>query len=38
MKKALEIIIEWQLRNPKTDDPGEAIAEVRRRKDEIGLG
>jgi len=37
MKKALEIVIEWQLRNPKADDAEEAIAEVRRRTEEIGL-
>jgi tRNA nucleotidyltransferase (CCA-adding enzyme) len=37
MTKALEVVIEWQLRNPKSDDAEEAIAEVRRRKEEIGL-
>ncbi len=37
MTKALEVVIEWQLRNPKSDDAEEAIAEVRRWKEEIGL-
>lgn len=37
MKKALEVVIEWQLRNPNIDDAEEAIAEVRRRKQELGL-
>ena len=38
MKKALDLVIEWQLRNPSACNPEEAIAEVKRRKDEIGLG
>lgn len=37
MMRALEVVIEWQLRNPKSMDAEEAIAEVRRRKEEIGL-
>ena len=38
MKKALDIVIEWQLRNPTATEPDEAIAEVARRKEEVGLG
>jgi len=37
MTKALEVVIEWQLRTPESDDAEEAIAEVRRRKEGIGL-
>ena len=37
VKKALDFVIEWQLRNPDEIDAENAIEEVRRRKEEIGL-
>ncbi|KMU78011.1 tRNA nucleotidyltransferase [Coccidioides immitis RMSCC 3703] len=37
MSKALEMVIEWQLRNPERDDGDGAIAEVKRRADELDL-
>lgn len=37
MKKALEMTMEWQLRNPNEMDPADAIAEVVERKVELGI-
>ena len=37
MKKALDIAMEWQLRNPDEIDPAGGIAEVVKRKRELGL-
>lgn len=37
LKKALDFVIEWQLRNPDETDAGAAIEEVKRRKKETGL-
>lgn len=37
MSKALDITMEWQLRNPEETDPAGAIAEVVERKRELGL-
>ena len=35
--RALEIIIEWQLRNPNEQDKDKAIAEVQARQGELAL-
>ena len=35
--KALEIAMEWQLRNPEETDPAGGIAEVVERKGELGI-
>ncbi|KAF4125337.1 tRNA nucleotidyltransferase/poly(A) polymerase [Geosmithia morbida] len=35
--KALDICMEWQLRNPEEKNPEGAIQEVRRRKEELGI-
>ena len=37
VKKALDIVIEWQLRNPDETNPENAIEEVKQRKKEIGV-
>jgi len=37
MKKALDIAMDWQLRNPDETDPAGGIAEVKERKKELGL-
>lgn len=37
MKKALDIAMEWQLRNPGETDPAGGIAEVVERKSELGI-
>ena len=37
LKGALEMVINWQLRNPNKSDPAEAIAEVEARKHELDL-
>lgn len=37
MKAAMDMAMEWQLRNPAATDPSGAIAEVVRRKEELGL-
>lgn len=37
MKKALDIAMEWQLRNPEATDPAGGIAEVMERKGELGV-
>ena len=37
MKRALDIGMQWQLRNPNDHDPRDAIAEVISRKSELGL-
>jgi len=37
MKKAVDIAMEWQLRNPEETDPAGGIAEVVERKKELGL-
>lgn len=37
MASALDICMAWQLRNPDEEDPAEAIEEVRRRKEELGI-
>ena len=37
MAKAMEIAMEWQLRNPDRTDPTGAIAEVKARKEELGI-
>ena len=37
VKKALEMTIEWQLRNPDQKDVAGAIAEVVERKKELGV-
>ena len=37
MKKALDIAMEWQLRNPEETDPAGGIAEVIERKGELGI-
>ncbi|PNY29993.1 CCA tRNA nucleotidyltransferase, mitochondrial [Tolypocladium capitatum] len=34
---ALDVCMAWQLRNPHETDPQEAIEEVRRRRDELGI-
>lgn len=38
LKKALEMSIEWQLRNPNETDKGACMEEIIRRKKELGLG
>lgn len=37
MKKALDMVMEWQLRNPGQTDPEQAISEVLERKRELGI-
>lgn len=37
MKPALEVCIEWQLRNPGNEDKEAAINEVRMRRDELKI-
>ena len=37
MKKAMDIAMEWQLRNPDISDPAGGIDEVLRRKKELGF-
>ncbi|KLJ09111.1 hypothetical protein EMPG_15473 [Blastomyces silverae] len=37
MSKAMDMVIEWQLRNPDESSKEAAISEVLRRKDELGL-
>ena len=37
MKNALDVAMEWQLRNPDQKDPAGAIAEVKERKHEFGI-
>ena len=37
MKKALDIAMEWQLRNPEETDAAGGIAEVVERKKELGI-
>ncbi|KAK0735682.1 hypothetical protein B0T21DRAFT_402372 [Apiosordaria backusii] len=34
---ALEVVMEWQLRNPGVEDPAGAVEEVRKRKEELGI-
>ena len=36
-KKALDIAMGWQLRNPEETDPAGGIAEVVERKEELGI-
>ena len=36
-KIATEMVIDWQLRNPKDTDPSRAMAEIQRRKGELDL-
>lgn len=38
MKKAVDIALGWQLRNPDVTSPKECIEEIIRRKQELGLG
>ena len=38
MTKAMEMVIRWQLRNPDNRSEDDAVAEVLRRKKELGLG
>lgn len=38
MKKALDITLGWQLRNPDETSPKGCIEEIIRRKQELGLG
>ncbi|OAA68353.1 tRNA nucleotidyltransferase [Niveomyces insectorum RCEF 264] len=38
MTAAMDICMAWQLRHPNETDPAGAIEEVRRRKDELGIG
>lgn len=35
--RALDVCMEWQLRNPHECDPSGAVAEVQSRRDELGL-
>ena len=37
MKKALDITVEWQIRNPGSTDTACAVAEVVERKKELGI-
>lgn len=37
MASALDICMAWQLRNPEEEDPAQAIEEVRKRKEELGI-
>lgn len=37
LKKALEMSIKWQLRNPNQTEKGVCIEEIIRRKEELGL-
>lgn len=37
LKKALDITMEWQIRNPEQTDTAGAIAEVVERKKELGI-
>ncbi len=37
MRPALDVCMEWQLRNPGVPDPAGAIDEVRRRSDELKI-
>ena len=37
MKAAMDMAMEWQLRNPDVINPADGIAEVVRRKKELGL-
>lgn len=38
MAKALDVCMAWQLRNPGEADPAGAVEEVRRRREELGIG
>ncbi len=38
VKKALDVVIKWQLQNPDEIDVETVVDEVKRRKKEIGLG
>ncbi len=38
MSDALDLCMAWQLRNPSETDPAGAIEEVRRHRQELGLG
>lgn len=35
--RALDVCLAWQLRNPQETDPGGAIEEIQRRRDELGI-
>jgi len=37
MIAALNMVMEWQLRNPGSHEPGKAIAEVKERRKELGI-
>ena len=37
MKPALDVCMEWQLRNPGVTDPEGAVDEVRKRRDELKI-
>lgn len=37
MKAAMDMAMEWQFRNPEATDPSDGVAEVLRRKEELGL-
>lgn len=37
MKRALNVCMEWQLRNPESENIQEAVEEVRKRSEELGL-
>ncbi|KAK4134183.1 poly A polymerase C-terminal region-like protein [Trichocladium antarcticum] len=37
MGAALDVALEWQLRNPGVTDPAGAVDEVKRRRDELGI-
>jgi hypothetical protein len=37
MAAALNVCVAWQFRNPNSTDPAEAVEEVRRRAEELGL-
>lgn len=37
LKRALEVSIEWQLRNPNQTEKGACMEEIKRRKIELGL-
>ncbi|KAI1818446.1 hypothetical protein GGS20DRAFT_581554 [Poronia punctata] len=37
MAKALDICVEWQLRNPDATDPAGAVEEVQKRREELGI-
>lgn len=37
MRKAMEMIVEWQVRNPENQDPEEAVSSVVQRKEELSI-